>query len=231
MWSPGRRGWRPAGSYWPRRRHSPAPGDELSAERRALPAYRLEKTYRFRGEAGERSLGELFGGASQLIVYHFMFGPDWEEGCPSCSFWADNYNGTLAHLRARDIAFAVVSRAPLEKLQAYRQRMGWEFDWYSSLDSDFNFDFQVSFTPEQIASGETVYNYREGGAPMEELPGLSVFASAEDGGVLHTYSCYARGLDMLNGSYHHIDLTPRGRDEGDLPHPMAWVRRHDCYQT
>ena len=203
--------------------------DELTARRRSMPVVKVDRDYRFRGEQGERSLADLFQGHSQLIVYHFMFGPDWEEGCPSCSFWADSYSGTICHLNARDIAFAVISRAPLEKLLAYRRRMGWDFDWYSSLESEFNFDFGVSFTPEQIAAGEAEYNFNKGPVGLQELPGISVFLRGDSGETLHSYSCYARGLDMLNSTYHHIDLTPRGRDEQDLPYPMAWLRRHDAY--
>ncbi len=203
--------------------------EALAAKRRDLPWVRLDKTYRFRGESGNCELAELLRGHSQLLLYHFMYGPDWQEGCPSCSFWADGYSGTSAHLAARDIAFAVVSRAPLQALLDYRARMGWDFDWYSSLDSDFNYDYHVSFTPEQLESGDNQYNYRDGAAGMQELPGLSVFTRDDKGAIYHSYSCYARGLDMMNSVYQHIDLTPRGRAEQGLPYPMAWLRRHDQY--
>jgi predicted dithiol-disulfide oxidoreductase (DUF899 family) len=203
--------------------------DELSQARRDLPWVRVDKDYSFEGPAGAVPLRDLFDGRSQLIAYHFMFGPSWEEGCPSCSFWADGYNGYFAHLRQRDVAFAVISRAPTAKLEAFRTRMGWRFPWVSSLNSDFNYDFHVSFTPEEIASGVLTYNYAQGKSGATELPGLSVFRKDDHDVIFHTYSCYARGLDMLNGAYHHLDLVPKGRDETGLAHPMAWVRLHDQY--
>jgi predicted dithiol-disulfide oxidoreductase (DUF899 family) len=204
--------------------------DALSAERRALPWERVEKAYVFEGPNGPQSLADLFGDKHQLIVYHFMFGPNWEEGCPSCSFWADNFNGIGVHLNHRDTALVAISRAPVERLEAYRQRMGWTFPWYSSLHSDFNFDYQVSFSPDSAKQGEYIYNYRQGEFGGEESPGISVFYRDEDGAMYHTYSAYARGLDMLNGAYHFLDLTPQGRDEAGLPWPMAWLRRHDQYE-
>ncbi len=194
--------------------------DELSRRRRALPWVRIDKDYRFDTEDGPRSLPELFEGRSQLLVYHFMFGPEWPEGCPSCSFWADNFDGVGVHLAHRDVTFLAVSRAPLDRLLAYRSRMGWTFPWVSSSGSDFNLDFGVSDSP--------TYNYAPSEAPQEELPGLSAFAQ-RDGEVFHTYSCYARGLDAFNGAYQLLDLTPKGRDEDGLEWPMAWVRRHDAY--
>ncbi|MGH7899469.1 MAG: DUF899 domain-containing protein [Candidatus Binatia bacterium] len=203
--------------------------DELSRERRSLPWVGVEKRYVFDTPGGKQTLADLFEGRSQLLLYHFMFGPDWEEGCPSCSFWADNYDGTIVHLNHRDVSFVVVSRAPLENLEAYRARMGWRFRWVSSLGSDFNRDFHVSFTPEEMKKGEVEYNYGLTRFPSEEAPGLSVFCKDEDGRVFHTYSCFARGLDMLNGAYHHLDLVPKGRDEDGLPYSMAWLRRHDRY--
>ena len=203
--------------------------DELSTERRALPWERVEKAYVFEGPHGQHSLAALFGDKHQLIVYHFMFGPHWDEGCPSCSFWADNFNGIGVHLHHRDTALVAISRAPVEQLEAYRQRMGWTFPWYSSLHSDFNFDYQVSFSPDPAKQGEYIYNYRKGEFGGEESPGISVFYRDEAGAIYHTYSTYARGLDMLNGAYHFLDLTPQGRDEAGLPWPMAWVRRHDQY--
>jgi predicted dithiol-disulfide oxidoreductase (DUF899 family) len=159
-----------------------------------------------------------------------MFGPDWDEGCPSCSFWADNYNGIVVHLNHRDINLVVVSRAPLEKLEAYKKRMGWSFKWVSSYGNDFNWDYHVSFTPEEMEKGEMFYNFGVTSFPSDEGPGISVFYKNEKGEIFHTYSCFQRGLDMLNGAYHHMDLTPKGRDEDDLPYPMAWVERHDEYK-
>lgn len=203
--------------------------DELARQRRALPWVKVEKNYQFESIAGPLSLGELFGEASQLIVQHFMFGPDWQEGCPMCSFWGDNFSGTSEHLAHRDISFVAVSRGPLEAIQAYKTRMGWDFNWVSSLGSDFNFDFDVSFTEAEMAAGKVRYNYRETTFPSSEGPGVSVFVRDQAGEIFHTYSCYSRGLDMLNGAYHYIDLTPKGRDEDELPYPMAWVRRHDQY--
>jgi predicted dithiol-disulfide oxidoreductase (DUF899 family) len=203
--------------------------DELSRARRELPWVKIDKEYVFDTPAGRKTLAELFEGRSQLIVYHFMFSPDWSEGCPSCSFWADNFAGVIVHLNHRDVTMIAVSRAPLAKLLVYRERMGWNFEWVSSLGSDFNRDFGVTFTPEEIEKGETFYNYRMSKSRMEELPGISVFYRSENGEVFHTYSCYARGLDMLNGAYHYLDLVPKGRDEDGLPYSMAWLRRHDKY--
>lgn len=202
--------------------------DQLSAERRALPWETVEKRYLFDTAEGQQSLADLFGGCSQLIVYHFMFGPDWAEGCPSCSFWADNFNGITVHLRHRDIALVAVSRAPLAKLAAYQKRLGWSFKWVSSHGNDFNRDYQVSFDPDAIKHGEVLYNYQKRKFPSEEAPGISVFCK-NGGTIFHTYSCYARGLDILNGAYHYMDLAPKGRDEAELPFTMAWVRRHDQY--
>jgi len=203
--------------------------DELAIKRRALPAIRLEVDYEFLGENGSQSLISLFGEQTQLLVYHFMFQPDWDEGCKSCSFWADSFDGAIAHLAARDVAFAVISRGPLEKLLAYRQRMGWSFPWLSSLGSTFNYDFEVSFTPEQMKGKSARYNYRDGANVGSEMPGVSVFRRDEDGAIYHTYSCFARGLDTLNPVYQLLDLVPKGRDEADLPYPMDWVRRNDDY--
>jgi len=203
--------------------------DELSRRRRELPWVKVDKRYEFESATGKQSLADLFEGRSQLLLYHFMFGPDWSEGCPSCSFWADNYDGTIVHLNHRDVSFVVVSRAPLEKLEAYRRRMGWRFKWVSSFGSDFNYDFRVSFTPEEMKRGEMEYNYRRMKFPSDEAPGISVFSHDGDGSVFHTYSCYSRGLDMLNAAYHHLDLVPKGRDEDGLAYSMAWLRRHDSY--
>lgn len=205
--------------------------DQLSVERRELPWVRVEKEYVFEGPNGKQSLADLFGGKQQLVVYHFMFGPDWEEGCPSCSFWADNFNGIGVHLQHRDTALVAISRAPIDRLEGYRKRMGWSFPWFSSLQTDFNQDYQVSFSADKAKQGEYIYNYRKGEFGGEEAPGISVFYRAEDSAIYHTYSAYARGLDMLNGAYHFLDLTPKGRDEAGLPWSMAWLRRHDQYEN
>ena len=202
--------------------------DELSADRRSLPWERVEKEYRFDTTEGSKSLAELFAGRSQLLIYHFMYGPDWDAGCPSCSFWADNFERNVIHLAHRDITMMAVSRAPLATLEAYRKRMGWTFDWASSLESDFNFDFQVSFDKEAVENGSVYYNYNEQTFPSEEAPGLSAFL-LEDGVIYHSYSTYARGLDMLNAGYHLMDVAPRGRDEDGLDYSMAWLRRRDEY--
>src|SRR5262245_32178075 len=203
--------------------------DEISAARRELPWEKVRKAYVFEGPKGQESLADLFKGKSQLIVYHFMFGPDWEEGCKSCSFWADNFNGITTHLKARDVAFAAISRAPFAKLDAFAKRLGWNFKWVSSEHSDFNFDFGVSFRPEDLAKGQITYNYGPSKMKMEELPRISVFAKDKDVAIYHTYSCYSRGLDMLNTAYHYLDLVPKGRDEADLPFTMEWVRYRDKY--
>jgi predicted dithiol-disulfide oxidoreductase (DUF899 family) len=204
--------------------------DQLSQERRDLPWERVEKNYSFDGPDGKETLSDLFAGKSQLIVYHFMFDPSWEAGCKSCSFWADNFNGIDIHLKHRDVSFLAISRAPLAKLEAYRRRMGWGFKWVSSFGSDFNHDFGVSFTPEQMAAGSAYWNYANQKPFEAETVGISVFCR-EQAQIFHTYSCYQRGVDMLNGAYHYLDLTPKGRDEADQkPHAQAWVRRHDEYQ-
>ncbi len=194
--------------------------DELARARRALPWVLVDSDYRFDTIDGERSLAELFEDRSQLVVYHFMFGSEWEEGCPSCSFWADSYDGIRVHLEHRDTTLIAASRAPLATLQQYRERMGWTFNWVSSLGSTFNHDFGVSQAD--------VYNYAPVTNPMEESPGLSAFIR-HDGQVYHTYSCYARGLDVFNTAYQILDVTAKGRDEDDLPWTMAWLRRHDQY--
>jgi predicted dithiol-disulfide oxidoreductase (DUF899 family) len=203
--------------------------DDLARQRRALPWVKVECDYVFEGQGGRKSLVELFDGRTQLIVYHFMFGPEWEEGCPSCSFWADNFEGIGVHLAHRDATLVAIARAPLARLAVYQQRMGWTFPWYSSADNDFNFDFGVSFTTEQVESDSAVYNYRQTKV-MDELPGVSVFIRGDAGEVFHTYSTFSRGLDMLNGAYHYMDVLPKGRDEAGLPWTMAWLRRHDQYE-
>ena len=204
--------------------------DQLSQARRELPWVKVDKAYRFDGPQGKESLADLFKGRSQLIIYHFMYGPDWEEGCPSCSFWADNFNNIGIHLEHRDITFVVVSRAKLETLNAYKQRMGWGFKWVSSFENDFNTDYHVSFSPDEMEKGEMYYNFAKSSFPSDEAPGISVFYKDEQGDIFHTYSAYARGLDMLNGAYHYMDLVPKGRDEDQLPYSMAWLRRHDQYE-
>lgn len=201
--------------------------DALSAERREMPWVKVEKPYVFETAKGRETLADLFGGRGQLLIYHFMYGPDWSEGCKSCSFWADNYNGIDIHLAHRDVTLLAVSRAPLATLEAYKKRMGWSFKWVSSLGSDFNADFHVSFDPAQQKAGPVDYNYEMRTFPMSEAPGISVFAKDASGAVYHTYSTYARGLDMLNGAYHMLDLVPKGRDEGGRG--MAWLRHRDRY--
>jgi predicted dithiol-disulfide oxidoreductase (DUF899 family) len=203
--------------------------DALTRRRMGMPWERVEKPYWFEGPNGALSLADLFDGRSQLVVYHFMFGPDWDEGCRSCSFWADNFNGIPIHLNHRDVTFTAVSRAPLEKINTYKKRMGWSFPWVSSHASDFNFDYQVSFTPEQIAGGKAYYNCEVQPNSLSDEVGISVFAKNERGEVFHAYSCYSRGVDMLNGAYHYLDLVPKGRDELGLDFPMEWLRRHDQY--
>ncbi len=203
--------------------------DQLSQQRRELPWVKVEKEYVFDGPNGKETLSELFAGRSQLLIYHFMFGPSWDEGCPSCSFWADNYNGIIVHLNHRDVTMVTVSRAPLDQLEAYRRRMGWSFKWVSSFETDFNRDYHVSFTEEELDKGDVYYNYDRRQPFSSEGPGISVFYQDKSENVFHTYSCYARGLDMLNGAYHLLDLVPKGRDEAALPYPMAWVCRHDNY--
>ena len=203
--------------------------DQLSQARRDLPWVRVTKQYLFDGPGGKQTLGQLFNDHSQLVVYHFMFDPDWEAGCKSCSFWADNFNGIVPHLNQCDVAFVAISRVPLPKLQAFATRLRWNFKWLSSSGNDFNYDYNVSFTPDDLAGGSAIYNYAANKMNMPELPGISVFYKDADGKVFHTYSCYARGLDMLNTAYHYLDLVPKGRDEAGLPHAMAWVRLRDEY--
>lgn len=202
--------------------------DALSAERRALPWEKVATNYVFEGERGPATLADLFAGRGQLIVYHFMFGPNWEAGCKSCSFWADNFAHIVVHLNARDTNLVLISRAPLDRLTAYRKRMGWAFDWVSSLGNSFNHDFAVSFTPDELARPDNNYNFGTQKFSMDEAPGISVFAK-DDGAIYHTYSTYSRGLDMLNGAYHLLDLVPKGRDEKGLSYGMEWLRRRDEY--
>ena len=204
--------------------------DALSRKRRELPWEKVEKNYVFDTPQGKQSLADLFGGKSQLIIYHFMLGPGWEAGCPSCSYLADHFDGTVVHLAQRDVSFVVVSRAPLSEIETFKRRMGWGFKWVSSFGSDFNSDYQVSFTPEEKAGSKVFYNYEFiESFPSEERPGASVFCKNAAGEIFHTYSTYGRGLDILIGTYHFLDLSPKGRDEDGLAWSMAWVRHHDSY--
>ena len=203
--------------------------DELGRQRRALPWVKVDKPYVFDGPAGKETLADLFGKRSQLVVYHFMFSPDWDAGCKSCSFWADNFNGIGVHLAARDVSMVAISHAPLAKLAAFQKRMGWGFKWLSSFGSDFNFDYGVSFTPEMLRGEGAPYNYTKRETRQTELPGVSVFAKTPDG-VFHTYSTYTRGIDLLNAAYNYLDLVPKGRDEDALDFTQAWVRYHDAYE-
>lgn len=203
--------------------------DELARERAELPWVRVDKPYLFDSNEGKRSLAQLFGDKSQLVIYHFMFGPSWEEGCPSCSILADHVDPSLVHVAQRDVAFCAVSRAPLARIAPFQQRMGWRFSWVSSYESDFNYDFEVSFRPQEGGSKPKSYNYESSDFPSEEAPGLSVFFREPDGTVYHTYSSFGRGPEALIGAYAFLDIVPKGRDESGLPFPMAWVRHHDRY--
>jgi predicted dithiol-disulfide oxidoreductase (DUF899 family) len=205
--------------------------DELSRQRRELPWEKVEKQYVFDAPNGKETLAELFAGRSQLIVYHFMFGPGWKEGCPSCSFIADHFDGATVHLANRDVMLAVVSRAPLTEIEAFKNRMSWRFKWVSSYGSDFNQDYHVSFTKDELAKGKVYYNYDMREFPSEEAPGASVFYKDGTRGLFHSYSSYGRGLDILLGVYNFLDLVPKGRDEGGLAYTMSWVRHHDRYEN
>ncbi len=203
--------------------------DELNRQRRQLPWERVDKPYVFEGPRGKTSLVELFGPRSQLAVYHFMFAPDWEAGCKHCSFWADNFDGIDVHLAHRDVNFVTISRAPLPKIQAFKTRMGWSFPWFSSFGSDFNYDFGVSFTADAMRSCAPIYNYTQPETATADREGMSAFFKDPDGTVFHTYSTYARGIDLLNGAYNWLDLVPKGRDEDHLQFTQSWVRYHDAY--
>jgi predicted dithiol-disulfide oxidoreductase (DUF899 family) len=205
-------------------------GDELARQRRELPWTRVDKQYIFDAPQGKMTLADLFGDHSQLAVYHFMFGPDWTEGCPGCSYVMDHVNGAAEHLRARDVALVAVSRAPLDKLLSFKRRMGWRFVWVSSGGTDFNRDYGVSFAKEEAASGEKLYNLGTRAPYEEENPGLSLFYKDASGAVYHTYSTYARGLDPLMATYTILDRSPKGRDEEGMSPPMKWVRHHDKYE-
>jgi predicted dithiol-disulfide oxidoreductase (DUF899 family) len=203
--------------------------DELSRQRRALPWEKVDKQYVFDGPRGPETLADLFGGKSQLIVYHFMFGPGWKEGCPSCSYLADTFDGAVVHLAHRDVTFMAISRATFPEIEAFKKRMGWQFKWVSSFGNEFNRDYQASFSKEDKTDGKVYYNYEMMEFPAEEGPGASVFYKNEAGEIFHTYSCYARGLDPMVGTYNWLDIAPKGRDEEGLAFTMAWVRHHDKY--
>lgn len=205
--------------------------DELSRQRRELPWVKVEKNYVFDGPNGRTTLADLFQGRSQLIVYHFMFGPDWQEGCPSCSFCMDHTDGAMVHLAQRDVTFAAISRARWPKIEAFQKRMGWGFPWVSSFGNEFNYDFHVSFTKEERAQGKVYYNFERAEFPSEEAPGVSVFYKDKTGDIFHTYSSFGRGTEVVNGTYQYLDLVPKGRDEDGLSFTMAWVRHHDRYQS
>lgn len=204
--------------------------DRLSQERRSLPWVKVEKDYSFESSDGKVSLSDLFQDQNQLIIYHFMYGPDWEAGCPSCTYLADNFTGSPAHLKQRDVAFSAMSRTSIQNIEAYKKRMGWNFNWVSSLGSDFNYDYGVSFHQEDLDNNKAIYNYAKATYPTTEYPGVSVFCK-EDGDIFHTYSTFGRGLDMFITTYHYLDITPKGRDEASLDFPMAWVRRRDEYEA
>jgi len=203
--------------------------DEVSRKRRELAWVPVEKNYIFEGPRGKETLADLFAGRGQLIVYHFMFGPGWEEGCKSCSLLADHFDGSVVHLAHRDVTFVVCSHAPYPQIAAFQKRMGWRFHWVSSYGTDFNYDYQASFTKEELATGEVFYNYRPTKFPSEEAPGASAFAKDDAGKVFHTYSTYERGLDIFIGAYNWLDIAPKGRDEDGLAFSMSWVRHHDKY--
>src|SRR5215472_1103811 len=203
--------------------------DEISKRRRELPWEKIEKKYVFDGPKGKQTLTDLFEGKSQLIVYHFMLGPGWKEGCPSCSYLGDHFDGTLPHLAARDVRLVAISRAPFAEIEEFKKRMGWKFPWYSSNGTDFNFDYHVSQSKDEVGKDQVYYNFAMQKFPAEERPGASVFYKDAAGNVFHTYSTYGRGLDMFLGTYHWLDIVPKGRDEEGLKHAMAWVRHHDKY--
>jgi predicted dithiol-disulfide oxidoreductase (DUF899 family) len=204
--------------------------DALAVERRNLPWVKVEKEYVFDTPTGKKKLADLFEGRSQLVVYHFMFAPEWEEGCPSCSILGDHIDGSVMHLANRDVTLIAVSRAPVTKIEAFKKRMGWRFKWASSFGSEFNRDYHVSFAPDEVAKQEMYYNFKTQSFPSQEGPGLSVFYKNERGEVFHTYSTYGRGGELMMGVYTYLDVTPRGRHEEGLPFPMAWRRHHDRYE-
>jgi predicted dithiol-disulfide oxidoreductase (DUF899 family) len=203
--------------------------DRLSAERRQLPWVRIEKDYVFDGPLGPESLADLFAGRSQLVIKHFMLGPGWKDPCVGCSFESDHIDGVVVHLENHDVSYVAVSRAPYPEIAAVKQRMGWHFRWLSSFGSDFNYDFNVSFTPEQIAAGQATYNYRTGATPVEEMSGRSIFCKDETGAIFHTYSSFARGGEVMLSTYALLDMTPKGRNEKS--NLSDWVKLHDRYET
>jgi predicted dithiol-disulfide oxidoreductase (DUF899 family) len=227
---PRKNGSQPARNCWREKKQLTKERDEISRLRRELPYMKVEKEYVFDGPNGKERLSDLFEGRGQLIVYHFMLGPEWAEGCPSCSMIGDSIDGFKIHLEDRDVSLVVVSRAPLSKIEEFKKRMGWKFKWVSSYGGDFNFDFNVSFNKEGMAKGRMYYNYDVRQFPADEAPGLSVFIT-EDGAVFHTYSTYGRGLEPIVPVYHYLDVAPKGRSEEGLSFPMAWVRHHDKYET
>jgi predicted dithiol-disulfide oxidoreductase (DUF899 family) len=204
--------------------------DAIAAERRQLPWVKVEKTYVFDAPSGKKTLNDLFNGKGQLIVYHLMFGPEWKEACPSCSFNMDHTDGALVHLAQRDVSFTAVSRTPISKIEAFKKRMGWRFNWVSSHGTDFNYDYHVSFTPEQMTKGKVEFNFEFLEFPSEEAPGISVFYSDKDGSIFHTYSAYGRGTETTMNTYHYLDYVPKGRDEDNLRFTMSWLRHHDRYE-
>jgi predicted dithiol-disulfide oxidoreductase (DUF899 family) len=204
--------------------------DKLGQQQRDMPWVLVDKEYLFDGPNGKQTLSDLFDGRSQLIVYHFMYDPNWDAGCPSCSFWADNFNGIVVHLNQRDVTMIAVSKAPYTKIGEYKKRMGWNFKWVSSYDNDFNFDYHVSFTPQELSEKKAFYNYSLQDTHSPEREGVSVFYKDTAGHVFHTYSAYARGIDVLNVAYHYLDLVPKGRDEEGHEFSQFWLRRHDEYR-
>ena len=204
--------------------------DQIARERHALPWVRIDKDYVFDGPEGRVRLAELFAGRRQLLVQHFMFGPGWDQGCPSCSFMADHVGSMNVHLKQRDVSFVAVSRAPIAEIERFRRRMGWQFPWVSSNTNDFNFDFHVSFTAEERAKGEVYYNYHRMPFRSEEAPGISTFYRDDAGTIFHTYSTYGRGVEVMMGTYNMLDLMPKGRDERDVAYKMEWLRHHDRYE-
>jgi predicted dithiol-disulfide oxidoreductase (DUF899 family) len=203
--------------------------DKLGQQQRDMPWVSVDKEYLFVGPNGKQTLSDLFDGRTQLIVYHFMYDPNWDAGCPSCSFWADNFNGIVVHLNQRDVTMIAVSRAPYSKIEEYKKRMGWNFKWVSSYDNDFNFDYHVSFTPKELSEKKAFYNYNLQDTHSQAREGVSVFYKDTADHVFHTYSAYARGIDVLNVAYHYLDLVPKGRDEDGHEFAQFWVRRHDEY--
>lgn len=204
--------------------------DQLNEQRRALPWERVEKQYVFDAQSGKKTLADLFENRSQLIVWHFMFGPDWQQGCSHCSFWADGWNGVIEHFKHRDTTMIAISQAPLSKIEAFKRRMGWNFKWVSSADTDFNFDYQASARPEELKAKKVLYNYHEMQPFSDQMHGCSTFYKDENGEIFHTYSAYARGVDMLNVAYQFLDLTAKGRDEDwSRENSSNWVRHRDRY--